>query len=68
VVSASQGGRLIGRFRAETVMQAVLQRLLAARELVTPVASPFNRTDSHVGSGFSRTDSPVVSGFSRTAM
>jgi hypothetical protein len=33
VVSAPQGGRLIGCFRAETVMQAVLQRVLAARQL-----------------------------------
>jgi NADH dehydrogenase len=74
VVSTSQGGRLIGCFRAETVMQSVMQRLLAARQLATPVASRFpgpsavagSRTDSHVGSGFSRTDSPVMSGFSRT--
>jgi len=63
VVSASQGGRLIGRFRAETVMQSVMQRLLTTRQLATPVASRFpgpsavagSRTDSHVGSGFSRT-------------
>jgi CBS domain-containing protein len=35
VVSTSQGGRLIGCFRAETVMQAVLRRLLAGRQVAT---------------------------------
>jgi CBS domain-containing protein len=35
VVTASQGGRLIGCFRAERVMQSVMQRLLAARQLAT---------------------------------